>query len=106
MVNEALVRRSFGNENPLGRTIFCSFDTLKGMTIVGVVGDVRQLGPEREPLPECYMSYAQHGFNGLTLSIVARINGRPAEFSETLRRLAREFWPRREMARARWPGIQ
>jgi predicted permease len=90
VVNEALVRRSFGNENPLGRTIYCSFDTLEGMTIIGVVGDVRQLGPEREPLPECYMSYAQHGFNGLTLSIVARTTGDPAAFSETLRRLARE----------------
>ena len=90
VVNEALVRKSFGSENPIGRTIFCSFDTLEGMTIIGVVGDVRQLGPEREPLPECYMSYAQHGFNGLTLSIVARTTGDPATFSETLRRLARE----------------
>ena len=90
VVNEALVRKSFGDENPLGRTIFCSFDTLEGMTIIGVVGDVGQLGPEREPLPECYMSYAQHGFNGLTLSIVARTTGDPAAFSETLRRLARE----------------
>jgi putative ABC transport system permease protein len=90
VVNEALVRKSFGNVNPLGRTIFCSFDTLEGMTIIGVVGDVRQLGPEREPLPECYMSYAQHGFNGLTLSIVAGTTGDPAAFSEALRRFARE----------------
>jgi putative ABC transport system permease protein len=90
VVNEALVRRSFRNENPLGRTIFCSFDTLKGMTIIGVVGDVRQLGPEREPMPECYMTSEQHEFNGLTLSIVARTAGDPTTFSETLRRLARE----------------
>ena len=90
VVNEALVRKSFPNQNPLGRTIFCSFDTLEGMTIAGVVGDVRQLGPEREPMPECYMTYGQHGFNGLTLSIVARTPGDPTALSETLRRLARE----------------
>jgi putative ABC transport system permease protein len=90
VVNEALVRRSFPHQNPLGRKIFCSFDTLEGMTIIGVVGDVRQLGPEREPIPECYMTYEQHGFNGLTLSIVTRTTGDPAMFSETLRRLARE----------------
>jgi predicted permease len=89
VVNEALVRKSFPNENPLGRRIFCSFDTLEGMTIIGVVGDVRQLGPERESMPECYMTYGQHAFNGLTLSIVARTTGDPAAFSETLRRLAR-----------------
>src|SRR5438132_139690 len=29
VVNEALVRRSFANQNPLGRTIFCPFDSLK-----------------------------------------------------------------------------
>ncbi len=90
VVNEALVRKSFSGRNPLGRTIFCSFDTLRGMTIVGVAGDVRQLGPEREPMPECYMTYNQHSFNGLTLSIVARTAGDPTVFSETVRRLARE----------------
>jgi putative ABC transport system permease protein len=52
VVNEALVRRSFAGQNPLGRKIICSFDTLEGMTIIGVAGDVRQLGPEREPMPE------------------------------------------------------
>jgi len=90
VVNEALVRKSFPRQNPLGRKIFCSFDTLEGMTIIGVVGDVRQLGPEREPMPECYMTYGQHAFNGLTLSLVARTTGDPARLSESLRRLARE----------------
>ncbi len=30
------------------------------MTIVGVVGDVRQRNPAIEPIPECYMPYLQH----------------------------------------------
>jgi cell division protein FtsX len=90
VVNEALVRKSFPGRNPLGRTIFCSFDTLRGMTIIGVAGEVRQLGPESEPMPECYMTYRQHSFNGLTLSIVVRTSGDPMALSETLRRLARE----------------
>jgi len=60
VVNEALVRRSFPNQNPIGRTIFCPFDSFNGMTIIGVAGDVRQRGPEREPMPECYMTYGQH----------------------------------------------
>lgn len=93
IVNEALVRKSFPKQNPIGRTIFCSFDTFMGMTIVGVVGDVRQPGPAREPMPECYMTYGQHGFNNLTLSMVARTVGDPIALSETLRRLARERSP-------------
>ena len=93
VVNEALVRKSFPGQNPLGRTIFCSFDTLSGMTIVGVAGDVRQLGPEHDSMPECYMTYLQHAFNGSTLSIVARTAADPAALSETLRRLARRQAP-------------
>jgi len=93
VVNEALVRKSFANQNPLGRTIFCPFDSFKGMTIIGVVGDVRQRGPEREPMPECYMTYGQHAFNGTTLSVVARTAGDPNVLAETLRRVAQEKSP-------------
>jgi putative ABC transport system permease protein len=93
LVNEALVRKSFPNQNPLGRTIFCPFDSLKGMTIIGVVGDVRQRGPEREPMPECYMTYGQHAFNGTTLSVVVRTVGEPNALAGTVRRLAQERSP-------------
>jgi putative ABC transport system permease protein len=92
-VNEALVRKAFPNQNPLGRTIFCPFDSLNGMKIVGVVGDVRQRGPEREPMPECYMPYGQHAFNGATLSLVVRTAGDPNALTQTLRRLAHESNP-------------
>ena len=91
VVNEALVRKSFPNQNPLGRTIFCTFDSDQGMTIIGVVGDVRQRGPEREPMPECYMTYGQHAFNGL--SLVARTTGDPNALAGTLRHLVRERSP-------------
>ena len=93
VVNEALARSAFPGQNPIGRTIFCVFDNFKGMTIIGVAGDVRQSGPAREPMPECYMTYRQHGFNGNTLSIVARTAGDPNTLVETLRRLAHETSP-------------
>ena len=93
LVNEALVRKSFAGQNALGRTIFCPYDTSKGMTIIGVVGDVRQRGPALEPMPECYMTYRQHGFNGNALSIVARTAGDPTALEQTLRRLAHETSP-------------
>jgi predicted permease len=93
VVNEALARRAFVGQDPIGRTIFCPFDSSKGMTIIGVVGDVRQRGPAREPMPECYMTYQQHAFNGNALSIVTRTMGDPAPLTETVRRLAQQGSP-------------
>jgi putative ABC transport system permease protein len=93
VVNEALVRKSFPNQNPLGRIIFCPFDSFQGMRIIGVVGDVRQRGPELEPMPECYMPYGQHDFNWATLSLVVRTAGDPNALAQTLRRLAHKNNP-------------
>jgi putative ABC transport system permease protein len=93
VVNEALVHKAFRDQDPLGRMIFCPFDSLKPMKIVGVVGDVRQYGPAREPMPECYMPYQQHQYNGMTLSVVARTAGDPTSLSEAIRRKVRERSP-------------
>ena len=93
IVNEALVRKSFGGENPIGRTIFCSFDRKDGMTIVGVAGDVRQRNPAIVPMPECYMPYRQHWYNNATLNVVARTAGDPMDLADTVRRVAAEISP-------------
>jgi putative ABC transport system permease protein len=93
VVNEALVRKSFPGQNPIGRMVFCPYDSFDGLTIIGISGDVRQRGPGAEPAPECYLTYRQHGFNGNTLSIVARTAGDPNTLVETFRRLAHGVSP-------------
>jgi predicted permease len=93
IVNEALVTRSLAGQNPIGRTIFCPFDRPEGMTIVGIVGDVRQRNPAIEPVPECYMPYRQHNYNGATLNVVVRTAGDPIALAGTLRRIAAEISP-------------
>jgi putative ABC transport system permease protein len=87
------VRTSFGGENPIGRTVFCTFDRNDGMTIVGVVGDVRQRNPAIVPMPECYMPYRQHSYNNATLNIVVRTLGDPTALAGTVRRVAAEISP-------------
>lgn len=57
IVNEALVRQFFANEDPLGRRIRAGGSEWR--TIVGVVGDVRHGGPETPPRAETYCPYAQ-----------------------------------------------
>jgi predicted permease len=87
IINEALARQAFRDGDPLGRVIFCPFDMSEPMTIVGVVGDVRQYGPAREASPECYLPYLQHASTG-TLSIVVRTSGKPGLLAEALRQKA------------------
>jgi predicted permease len=72
VINEALARKSFPGQDPLGRTIYCGFDSLKPMRIVGVVGDVRQYGPASEPWPEIVMPYTQHPEPSTALHVVVR----------------------------------
>ena len=93
IVNEALVRKSLAGQDPVGRTIFCPFDRPEGMTIIGVVGDVRQRNPAIEPMPECYMPYTQHNYNGATLNVMVRTAGDPLALAGTLRRVAAEISP-------------
>jgi predicted permease len=93
MVNQALARSAFGGRDPIGRVIIAGYDSPEPMTIVGVVGDVRQYGPAREPQPEVYMPYLQHMYNGATLRIVVRSATDAGALGASIQRQARERSP-------------
>lgn len=93
IVNQALVRAAFGDSDPLGRVIVAGYDSLEPMTIIGVVRDVRQYGPAREPQPEVYMPYLQHQYNGATLRILAKSATDVAALGASMQRKARERSP-------------
>jgi putative ABC transport system permease protein len=90
IINETLARRSFPGENPIGRQILCGFDSMKLMTIVGVVADIHQLGPASKPSAEIYMPYLQHPRAAHSMSILVRTTGDPEAMAETVRRKAFE----------------
>jgi len=93
IINEALARAAFSGRNPIGRVLVAGYDSTDPMTIVGVVGDVRQYGPAREPQPELYMPYQQHFYNGATLRVVVRTAAEPTALSRSIERKARERSP-------------
>jgi putative ABC transport system permease protein len=72
VISEALAKQSFGNADPLGKQIQCGLDSDKWMTVVGVVGDVRQDSPAENPGPTLYMPMTQHPFYGNQIHIVLR----------------------------------
>jgi len=56
IINEALARAHFGNQDPVGRTMHV-VETER--TIVGVARSTRHFGPDREPPAELYVPLAQ-----------------------------------------------
>jgi ABC-type antimicrobial peptide transport system permease subunit len=77
VISESLARQSFGNIDPLGKQIQCGLDSDKWMTVVGVVGDVRQDSPTDAPGPALYMPMAQHPFYANQIHIVLRTSVKP-----------------------------
>ncbi|HKQ89525.1 MAG TPA: ABC transporter permease, partial [Blastocatellia bacterium] len=70
IINETVARRYFANENPIGRR-FLPVDLKGPITIVGVVGDTRQFGLDREVNLEIFLPDAQNPGNSNML--VARV---------------------------------
>jgi predicted permease len=80
IVNEALAKRYWPNEDAIGKSI--AFGTTP-VPIVGVVGDIRQRGLAEPPEPMMYM-HALQNFRA-RMSIVVRTTGAPLSYANVLR---------------------
>ena len=62
IINEAMARRSWPGHDPVGRRFTVGPRDSDGpwYTVVGVVGDMRRQGLEREALPQIFVSLAQN----------------------------------------------
>lgn len=92
IVNQALARRDFGNENPVGKRITLGNNDPKGQPvwweIVGVAADVRNLELREEASPEFYTSALQDTWTGM--SVVVRTTVEPASLTPEVRRIVAE----------------
>ena len=71
VVNESAVGRYFDGADPLGRRIRLGSDDAPPLTVVGVVGDVRQRTLDARPKPEAYVSYQQSPFGFMSVAVRA-----------------------------------
>jgi predicted permease len=62
LINQALARSIFSQEDPIGKRVTFGLPTPQSiwMTVIGVVGDVRDAALESEPEPEVYQPYQQY----------------------------------------------
>ncbi len=92
VINEALARRYFQNENPIGQR------TDRG-TVIGVVGDVRQSGLNRLATPEIYYTFAQNtaATSEAGVAVVVSTLSRPETFAPAVRDAISQVNPRQAL---------
>ncbi|HKT52308.1 MAG TPA: ABC transporter permease, partial [Candidatus Angelobacter sp.] len=75
LISESFARRYFANENPVGKKITFGFPPDGNITreIVGVVGNVRDVGLTQEPGPMMYVPFAQAPFWGGVLVVKSKL---------------------------------
>jgi putative ABC transport system permease protein len=60
IISESMAKQAFPNSDPVGKQVQIGMDSDKWITVVGVVGDVRQDSPAATPGPTMYMPISQH----------------------------------------------
>jgi len=86
VVNRAFARRFYGAVNPVGHHLRFGGtpDPQPWITIAGVAGDVRHMGPDHEVEPELYFPFAQQPLGLVGLAV--RCSAAPEMLSAALRR--------------------
>jgi putative ABC transport system permease protein len=83
IINETLARQHFPNEDPIGKRINITNGPDTWREIVGIVGDIKQYGPDKATSNQSYEPFAQVPFSSLNL--VIRTSGPPATLLGAIR---------------------
>jgi putative ABC transport system permease protein len=87
IVNDAMVRQYFPNEDPLGKRVRWARDPeVHWMTIIGVVGDVKHFGLDLPDLPALYSPYTQANPWKRWMTFVARTQADPAAMTQAIKK--------------------
>lgn len=88
VINQSLARRYWGDENPLGKRFKVGVRNADSqwLTVVGLVGDVRQEGLSNLPLPEFYTPFTQsHARMARPRVLAVRTVGDPLALAGTIK---------------------
>ena len=92
IVSEALVRKYFPNENPLGKRITIDMkDENVPCEIVGVVGDIKHYGLDTASRAMVYWPHPELAYNSMTL--VIRSKADPGQLTGSIRAIVKSIDP-------------
>jgi predicted permease len=102
VLNEMLAKRLFPDVDPIGRRVAWTGDVLNFIpvsgdwrTVVGVVGDTRDDGPDAAAAPVLFQPFAQEVFTG---ALVIRTQGDAAALAPAASQVIRELDPEQPLA--------
>jgi predicted permease len=95
LISESLAREKWPNQDPLGRlTEFGNMDgDLRLLTVVGVVGDIREDSLESRPRPTIYVNYRQRPQAAASFTVVMATKAEPAAIFSAARQIVRGLDP-------------
>jgi putative ABC transport system permease protein len=92
VINQAMARRFWPGEDPLGKQIRFGEAGDPAYTIVGVVGDIKHMGLDAEEGAVMYQPHAQKSFGWLRwMTIVVRTNVEPLSLNAAVRNRIQEI---------------
>jgi putative ABC transport system permease protein len=94
LISESLAKEQFPGQDPIGKQIKCGWDFLSDwITIVGVVGDVRQDSPASVPYPTFYAPVTQHAHAATDMQVLVRTHSEANAMLDTLTRFMTRSFP-------------
>ena len=100
LINEALAKKHFPNEDPIGKRLDVSmFETPTPTEIIGVVGDVKYESLTDDPAPAVYFPHAELAYSFMTIAI--RTDGDPVALAPAVQREIRSLDPNQPVSDVR-----
>ena len=99
VINEALAKKYFPNEDPIGKRIAVTWFEGEIDEIVGVVGDIKEGALDKEPEPAIYWPHPREPYSGMAL--VIRASGDAMRHATAVQREIRALDPDQPIADVR-----
>ena len=96
LVNETFARKHWPGQDPVGRRMRVDSGTGDWITVVGLVSDIRHLGPGAPPRAEFYRPHSQLSFS--FMAFVVRTQGAPEAMVPSIRAAITELDPAQPMS--------